>query len=409
MAIKLDDLHAPLGILPPEQIANKRPVALFPLVMLVTLVGVVAGWASLVDDPLGGEPHILVRVEPDNQHTNLSEVAIVGVKSVNPHDDQATVRDTLQAAAGGDGPVASSRIPRSPVLKLAELIEDSRMGPIPKIGADGTRPLDAYAVPLSHPIGAAPKIAIVVSGLGISQTATMAALDKLPPEITLAFMSAGSSLQRWSDRARSDGHETLLQVPMEPYDYPDNDSGPQTIVTSLDARENIDRLQWSMARITGYVGLMNYMGARATANVDTMNPVLGEVRRRGLMFLDDGTSSRSVVKDLAGAIGLPFATAEMVLDAVPSPMEIDARLSRLETSARTRGVAIGIASALPITINRLAEWSKSLKARGLELVPISYALSKPDEGGSRQSAPLPGVAEAPPPAETVNVPVTKPE
>ncbi len=27
----------------------------------------------------------------------------------------------------------------------------------------------------------------------------------------------------------------LLQVPMEPFDYPDNDPGPQTLLTSLDA------------------------------------------------------------------------------------------------------------------------------------------------------------------------------
>ena len=55
-------------------------------------------------------------------------------------------------------------------------------------------------------------------------------------------------------RARGEGHEVLLQVPMEPFDYPDNDPGPQTLLTSLDAGQNIDRLHWLMSRFQGYVG-----------------------------------------------------------------------------------------------------------------------------------------------------------
>ena len=31
-------------------------------------------------------------------------------------------------------------------------------------------------------------------------------------------------------RAREAGHEVLLEVPMEPFDYPDNDPGPQTLL-----------------------------------------------------------------------------------------------------------------------------------------------------------------------------------
>ncbi len=383
-----DDLNTPLGTLPPGIHSARYPVALVPIVGLVA-VGVVFGvWATVVDDPLGGEPNVIVHIEPDNQHTTRSDVAIVGVKSGNLGEDAPAIGDRPQAAPMPQTErSAASATPqkRSGMVKLDALLEDTRMGRLPRVGADGTRPLDAYAQPLGRATGAAPKIAIVVTGLGLSQTATQAALDKLPPEVSLAFAPTGASLERWSVRARAEGHETLMQIPLEPYDFPDNDPGPQTIIAGQDAKQNLDRLQFSLARITGYVGVMNYMGARATSDLATMRPVLSEIAKRGLMYLDDGTSSRSIVKDIAATARLPFDSAELVLDAVPSPAEIDARLSRLETMARTTGMAVGVASTLPISVQRLSDWAKSLEARGLVLVPISYAVSKPAASLSPQS------------------------
>lgn len=394
MPINFNDLHSPLGVSVPGSSHRRHPIALIPLISLTALVSLISFWAALVNDPLGGEPYSIVRIERDSRHTNRSEVAIVGVKSLDQRES-SDINDLLGAGKDGANAAGAStdRKTRRGVMKLDDLLEETRMGKIPRIGTDGTRPLDAYSQPMSRVLGAAPKVVVVVTGLGLSQTATQAALDKLNPNFTLAFSPYGASLERWTTRARTDGHETLLQVPMEPYDYPDNDPGPQTLVTSAGAVQNIERLQWVMSRITGYVGVVNTMGARATSDNDTMRPVLGEIAKRGLMYLDDGSSSRSVVKDLAGPLRLPYSVAQIILDAVPSPTEIDARISRLETAARTTGLAIGIASNLPITVDRLADWSKSLEARGLVLVPISSTVE--GQGGSAAEGSAPeGLAPA---------------
>ena len=164
---------------------------------------------------------------------------------------------------------------------------------------------------------------------------------------------------------------------MEPFDYPDNDPGPQTLLTSLAPEQNIDRMHWLMSRFQGYVGVANYMGSRFTASDAAFAPVLREVAKRGLMYLDDGTSPRSLAGQIAGANNLPFAKASVVLDAVPTPVEIDRALSRLEAMARETGVAVGVASALPVSIARIAQWAKDAEARGFLLVPISAAAVKP--------------------------------
>ncbi len=79
----------------------------------------------------------------------------------------------------------------------------------------------------------APRIAIVIGGVGISASGTADAFAKLPAPVTFAFAPYGADLDKLAEHARAEGHEVLLQVPMEPFDYPDNDPGPQTLLTSL--------------------------------------------------------------------------------------------------------------------------------------------------------------------------------
>ena len=131
-----------------------------------------------------------------------------------------------------------------------------------------------------------------------------------------------------------------------------------------------------MSRFQGYVGIVGAMGARFTASEQSFAPVLRETAKRGLIFVDDGSNPRSVAGRIAGADNLPFAKADIVLDSVPTPGEIDHALGRLEMAARERGVAVGIASALPVSIEHIANWAKAAKSRGLLLVPITAVALK---------------------------------
>jgi polysaccharide deacetylase 2 family uncharacterized protein YibQ len=130
-----------------------------------------------------------------------------------------------------------------------------------------------------------------------------------------------------------------------------------------------------MSRFPGYVGLVNYMGAKFTSTDAALGPVLKETADRGLVFLDDGSSGRSRVGAVAETVRLPAARADGLIDGLPKPAAIDTELSRLETMARDKGLAIGTASALPVTIERIAQWAKTLEAKGLVLVPVSAAIA----------------------------------
>jgi hypothetical protein len=163
---------------------------------------------------------------------------------------------------------------------------------------------------------------------------------------------------------------------MEPFDYPDNDPGPQTLLTALDAGQNVDRLHWLMSRFQGYVGIASVMGARFTASESALAPVLRETAKRGLIYVDDGSSPRSLASQIAGANNLAFAKADMTLDQVPTAIDIDRAFTRLEAIAREQGVAVGMASAVPVSIERIARWAKTAAGRGFLLIPVTAAVAK---------------------------------
>ena len=240
----------------------------------------------------------------------------------------------------------------------------------------GRRPFDVYARPWSGARGA--RIAIVIGGLGISQTGTQAAIEKLPAEITLAFAPLGNSLTRWMQAARRDGHEIVVQVPLEPFDYPNNNPGRHTLLAQASADSNLQNLRWVLARITNYTGVMNYMGARFTADGDAMDLLMDELSLRGLLYFDDGTSARSLAEEIARAKGVPFAASDAVIDGDRERGAILAKLDELERIARARGFAVGSGAALEVTVDTVADWAGEVRKRGVELVPISAVAFDPE-------------------------------
>jgi hypothetical protein len=404
-----DDLHKPLG----QSAKKTKPFVLpFPVVTraiaaaLALCVAVLAGWILFVDDPFGGEPVAVVSAQPNKAAERAAPSAkadgapIALADGDKPAGKTVTIIDgstgkRQEVSVGQPGPPTAQKktelaAERRPETKSEtkpdapvdhRLIESSPHGAIPKIGPDGARPSDIYARPIKPQPGRdTPRIAIVIEGLGIGANGTAEALAKLPAAVTFAFAPYGADLERWVARARREGHEVLLQVGMEPFDYPDNDPGPQTLLASLTPEQNIDRLHWFMSRVQGYVGVTSLMGARFAATDSALSPVIREIGKRGLIWFDDGTSPRSVAGQISGANNVAFAKADTVLDAVPTAAEIDNALARLEATARNRGVAIGVASALPVTVERITQWAKAAQARGVMLVPVSMVANRAKTG-----------------------------
>jgi polysaccharide deacetylase 2 family uncharacterized protein YibQ len=356
------ELFNPLRSKAARPAREKGPPIVAPVAISVGLVLAVVStlWVAVVDDPGGGRAEAVAMIKEAPAVTgSVSHDALVPGQVAPPAEQ-------LELAALPAMPAASG---------LPGLLEQSAFGPLPRVSPDGRRPREAYAGRASPAGEGAPRVVLVVGGLGISQTGTQKAIDILPENVTLAFAPYGSSLQRWVDRARGEGHEVLLQVPLEPVGYPEENPGEHTLLVSNDRMVGQRDLEWVLSRMTAYAGVMNYMGGRFTSDERALAPFLGEIGHRGLFYLDDGSSPESRAAAVGANLAVPVVTADLVLDRQRGEASIERELASLEAIARSRGLAVGVASAFPASVEALAGWARDAGERGIAVVPASAALA----------------------------------
>jgi hypothetical protein len=206
-------------------------------------------------------------------------------------DALITLPDGATVAGGGSAITAPKRPPQPLVsAPIAGLSQPGPNGPLPTIAADGRVPAQAYARPF-RPNGK-PRVSLIVGGLGLNAVTTRAAIERLPAEVTLSFVPYADGLQGWIDLARAQGHEVMIEIPMEPSGYPDNDPGPQTLLASATPDDIIARMNWLMGRATGYFAVTNYLGDRFVTSDNGMAAFLSVLRQHGVAFVDDGSARR---------------------------------------------------------------------------------------------------------------------
>ncbi len=232
------------------------------------------------------------------------------------------------------------------------------------------------------------RIAVIVTELGLDAQTTATAIDQLPAGITLSFSPHANKLGDWIARARDDGHEVMLDLPMEADAFASADPGPRALHSSLSPAENLERLRWIVERGEGYVGLATIQRTPIATLPEQMQPLLDELQALGLAYVHSSEQEDSVVAELARKLGLPHAMNLRDLDSDDaSAAVIEARLAQLERLALTEGRALGMARPLPNTLAALSQWASELPVRGFQLVPVSAVVHTPAaQGGDTQSA-----------------------
>ncbi len=369
-----NDLNTPLQ----DRRARARRSRRLPLAEILSVAAVALAltaivWIAIVDDPDGGRPVEYAAIQDNAPQTTGTLGGERAAAATAGRERMPSPAASTDVAA-----LPTARAPKSvraTAAPIETLVESSEFGQLPVIGPDGLRPLDAYARPAgSGPGDGFPRVVIVVGGLGISQTGTKRAVESLSPDVTLAFAPHGGSLGRWVGEARRNGHEVLLQLPLEPFGYPNVDPGPRTLLVDNDELSNIENLEWVLGRATSYTGVMNHMGARYATDDSAMHWLISALAERGLMYLDDGTVARSATANVGAALGAPVVRADLVIDKVRSAAQIGKALDELEQIARSRGLAVGVASAFPTSVAAVSDWVDAAAARGIVVVPASAAL-----------------------------------
>ena len=366
-----------------QRLWAKRPSAL-AVAYVVTASSLVAGsiWISRQPMPFAGEPIVMVAVPPPEEIKTASIETVADAAPADENIDEAppekikvTVEPPVEQRSYQQDAtifvISKQPLAKAPMANMVELTPD---GAMPRM-AGGRKPADAYARPVSMGLihSEAPKIVLILGGMGLNEKLTASAARDLPADISFAFAPYGNNLQAQVDKVRSNGHEVLLQVPLEPVGFPASNPGPKTLLTDGTAGDNLAALYWHMTRFTGYTGVLNYMGGRFLASNTAVKPVLMELRKRGLLFVEDGSLPLSATEDVAKSLQFDVRRAQTVIDADPNPESIATALGLLEDEARNNGVAIGTGTGLDMTIKAVGEWAKAAQDRGVILLPASAA------------------------------------
>ena len=277
-----------------------------------------------------------------------------------------------------DVPVMAPDFPAARPIPAPDpaLLEQGRFGALPRVGPDGRTSIRAYAGQFDRQ-DTRPRVGIIVADLGISNAQTEDAIRRLPPAVTFAISPYAPRAAQVAERLRAKGAETLIGLPLEPAGYPLNDPGNRALLTGRSSAENMANLEWILSRFPGYVGTIGVVGGmrgeRFAAMEQSYLALQESVRNRGLLFVD----ARPGVAGPGRAWG---RSVDVILDEPATRTEIERRLGELETIAKARGSALGLAhAATPVVVDRLVAWSAGLERRGLVLAPISVLIRRPPE------------------------------
>ncbi|WP_162913430.1 divergent polysaccharide deacetylase family protein [Rhodospirillaceae bacterium SYSU D60014] len=414
---------------PPQATRRGGWGALICALLILAVVGVAAAWLRYTGELvplLSATPQVEVALPPlDEIPLETAELEEAPAQITVPKATaseaaapeaavpEAEKAETQLPVAAVEPPMASDKqaqepvvIPAAPALPIAEQasaeaaepppapgsaveqapVEQADMGP--QVAAATLRGVAPPGVALpawqrfARPFEAdntRPRIAVIVAELGLSEGATRAAIQRLPVNVTLSFSPYARNLQEWIDTARADGHEVMLDLPMEPVSFPRDDPGPKALLTSLSVAENRARLTGILDQAEGYVGVVPWMGSRFTTSAEDLRPILRSLGDRGLMFVDPRVAPGSVAARVAREAEVPRAINDRFLDHEASRVAIDGRLMQIEHQARTTGFAVAMASPYPITIESLDQWVRTLDRKGLVLAPVSALADQQEE------------------------------
>lgn len=261
----------------------------------------------------------------------------------------------------------------APVAALLEVVEGQTL---PRTGSDGRQAWQVYARPFDRK-DERPRVALIIGGLGLSRTATEAAIARLPGAITLAFDAYADDAAAWTRSARRYGHETLVSLPLQAGDFPFRDLGPRTLQLTAGAAANLRRLNEILALAPGAVGVLAIGGSEFNRSIAAASPILKAIKARGLMLADTTSlAGGTSLLPLAAKLNVPRLDVDVMLDDVLDAAAIDGRLQRLEQLARQRSVAVGLGQPLPLTFARIQAWAETSTAAGIVLAPATAIVDR---------------------------------
>ncbi len=220
-----------------------------------------------------------------------------------------------------------------------------------------------------HSQARGPKITFVIDDMGHT-TEHLNLLSGLGNQVTYAILPFLKHSSFFDEFSYQSGAEVILHLPME--SVSGTIPGPGLITSSMSDDAVLELARRELDSLPHAQGANNHMGSKGTSDSRMMRLILGELKRRGLLFLDSRTTPQSVSSNVAGDIGFgKVLRRDVFLDNVDEPGKIREQIRNLAETARKHGYAVGIGHYRENTLEVLNQEIPKLRKDGFDIISLS--------------------------------------
>ena len=250
-----------------------------------------------------------------------------------------------------------------------------------------TLPMPVKPVPATEPVTPSPipvaplppnvshgKIVIIIddSGYKKSDCDHLAAID-VP--VTISILPELPHSKEIAECANSQGKEVMLHLPLEPHVFREQYPEHYFIKTAMSSAQIVSRFNEALKSVPHVAGINNHEGSKATEDSRVMYIIFKELAKKNLFFVDSRVTSKSVCKNLANKLQLPFAGRDVFLDNINERAAIEKQFTELTSKANEHGVAVAIGHARPVSWDVMQEKIKELKSQGYEFITVQQLIN----------------------------------
>ena len=275
----------------------------------------------------------------------------------------------------------SSTTPFKPIKPIKSLYEETNTGYLPQKNSDGLSPFEAYRRPVKPINPKHKKIAIALTDIGLSEKVSKNAIIELPAEISLILSPYANQPKKWQNLISAHGHELWISIPAENKYYPMSEPGSQGLLSRASYDQNKERLTWSMTRTHGYAGIAIHSDEAFSNARNTLKSLINFVLKRGLGYLELNPQTPHRFDIFAAQLNAPYLKNTIQKNAVFAEY-----IKILEQQADNKSTLISTFPATPANIKAIKTWAKTLKQKGITLLPLSSAHTQPKTKSAESSA-----------------------
>ncbi len=229
------------------------------------------------------------------------------------------------------------------------------------------------AIPKDKTSQSRKRIAILIDDIGYDLS-PLYELLKIDASLTFAILPHYTHSVDAANIVHSAKREILLHLPMEPHTFPNENPGMGALFLSMSDRQIKEMVDKDLDAIPHLSGVNNHMGSKFMEDETKLDIVFRQLKKRNLFFVDSLTTPLSRGPKIARKLGLPFTTRKVFIDNDNNDYmtifrNLTARVDREFDNKSEAVVMIGHPHLK--TIQALKEAIPVLKARGIDIVPVS--------------------------------------